>query len=165
MRSASTATGGKTFVVTGAHHQKIGDVLAGSDTAIVHNDGYELGMGTSIAKGVNALPTSTQFALLCLGDMPFVQSQTYEALTKTSQQYGVDAIFIPTFHGKRGHPILWGKRYFRELSALTGDVGGRYILGKNPEKIVEVPVDDPGILIDLDTPEMLAQFGITPVTP
>ena len=167
--AALNISGGPTFVVTGAHHRKIARILHGLDIIAVQNTEYDDGMGTSIAVGIKALPDTTQFALLCLGDMPFVQAQTYQALVSASQNYGTDAIFIPTFHGKRGHPVLWGKRYFRALSALTGDIGGRDIVRQNAEKIIEIPVDDPGILIDLDTPEMLAgcerQFGVTPVTP
>lgn len=164
-QAALEAAGGQVIVVTGAHHQKITNTLSDIDVTSVQNADYSNGMGTSIAKGINALAENIQFALLCLGDMPFVQSQTYRKLVTASKDYGTDAIFIPTFHGKRGHPVLWGKRYFRELSTLTGDIGGRDILRQNAEKIIEVPVDDPGILIDLDTPEMLAQFGVTPVTP
>ena len=156
---------GNVFVVTGAWHQEISKTLDDVKISTIHNDLHGTGMGTSIAKGFASLPDDVQFSLVCLGDMPFVKPETYTALIDASSNYGTDAIFIPTFHGKRGHPVMWGQQHFRKLCILTGDIGGKPVLAENQEKIIEVAVDDPGILIDLDTPEMLTQFGVTPISP
>ncbi|MBO6503944.1 MAG: NTP transferase domain-containing protein [Kordiimonadaceae bacterium] len=151
-----------TAVVTGNIHEKIEQLLAGSNVVLVHNADFALGMGTSIAAGAKWLNQACEFALIYLGDMPFVQPSTIKALIDSAKDAPPSSIHIPTFNGKRGHPVLWGQRHFKALSQLKSDVGGREIIRENSEKVVEVAVNDPGILIDLDTPEMLKQFGITP---
>lgn len=153
-----------TTVITGDMRDEFGKLLSRSDAALVHNVDFALGMGTSIAAGAKLLDHACEFALVYLGDMPFVQPSTIKALITLAKDAAPSSIHIPTFKGKRGHPVLWGQRHFKALSELKGDVGGREIIRENPEKVVEVAVNDPGILIDLDTPEMLKQFGITPTT-
>jgi molybdenum cofactor cytidylyltransferase len=63
---------------------------------------------------------------------------------------------VPTHHSKRGNPVLWGRRYFAEMAGVSGDVGARHLIDENADQVVEVPRDNPGILIDLDTPEAVA---------
>lgn len=149
-------------VVTGHKSTEINACLADKNMSTIHNPNFEQGMGSSLAVGIAALNETTNHALVCLGDMPFVQQETIEKMLETAANLSGTAIFIPTFHGKRGHPVLWPKRFFNDLKNLQSETGGKQILRDNPEKIIEVPVDDAGILIDLDTPEMLAQFGVTP---
>ncbi len=148
--------------VTGDAREDVEKLLANSCATLVYNANHSMGMGTSIAEGVKSLGKECEFALISLGDMPFVQASTIEALIKASKDAFSSAILMPTFNGKRGHPVLWGQRHFSALSNLSGDVGGREIMRKHEDRVIEVPVSDPGILIDLDTPEMLKQFGITP---
>lgn len=151
-------------VVTGDSSDKIEALFSSATLKFIHNPQFADGMGTSLAVGVQQLDDSVEFALVYLGDMPFVQSSTIKALLQAASGGSASAIYIPTFNGKRGHPVLWGKNHFGALRQLSGDVGGREIIRENNEKIVEVEVNDPGILIDLDTPEMLNQFGITPTS-
>lgn len=151
----------KIMVITGHRASEINACMPAKKVSCAHNPGFEQGMGTSIAVGMAVLTEPTGYAFICLGDMPFVQPSTYEKMLKTASEISGAAIFIPTFHGKRGHPVLWHNRFFADLKRLHGDTGGKKIISDNPEKVIEVPVDDPGILIDLDTPEMLAQFGVT----
>jgi molybdenum cofactor cytidylyltransferase len=66
-------------------------------------------------------------------------------------------IVVPVFDGKRGHPVLFAARYFTRLCALSGDTGARGILNAHPERVSAVPVDDPGTLLDVDTPEDLTK--------
>lgn len=152
----------KVLVVTGHKAAEIDTCFSDIPVTTVHNPHFEQGMGTSLAVGIGALDEATDYALVCLGDMPFVQQTTVEKMIEVAAKTNGAAVLIPTFHGKRGHPVLWHKRFFSALENLHGDTGGRQILEQNPEKIIEVPVDDAGILIDLDTPEMLAQFGVIP---
>ncbi len=63
---------------------------------------------------------------------------------------------MPVIDGKRGNPVLWSRRFFPELMALQGDMGARFLIGKYPEAVVEVPMTGQGALIDIDTPDALA---------
>jgi len=63
---------------------------------------------------------------------------------------------VPTHDGKRGNPVIWARRYFDEICSVSGDVGARHLIGANPDQVYEVRTDNPGVLIDLDTPEAVA---------
>ncbi len=65
-------------------------------------------------------------------------------------------ITLPTSGGKRGNPVLWGKAFFPELAAMTGDSGGRQLLDDHQAVQNLVPCDDPAILRDVDTADVLA---------
>ncbi len=150
-------------VVTGHNAQALNDILTKLNVTVVHNAEYERGMGVSLASGIDSLKNKPSYAMICLADMPFIRADTYEKLTLAAQQAHEGAILIPTFHGKRGHPVVWHQQYFNKLIALNADIGGKQIIQEAREHVIEVPVEDAGILIDLDTPEMLKQFGVTPV--
>ena len=148
------------YVVTGARATAIKAALAGLSIKLVNNPGYESGMASSLARGIAALPSHTEQCLICLADMPFVSSGTYEALIDVANQTSEAEIFVPHFKGKRGNPILWRKSQFKKLANISGDKGGRELINTQENLACTVPVDDPGILIDLDTPQAMAQFGI-----
>jgi molybdenum cofactor cytidylyltransferase len=57
--------------------------------------------------------------------------------------------------GKRGHPVLWARRFFAEMSEVKGDVGARHLLGEHADQVCEIPVEDDGVLIDVDSPAAL----------
>lgn len=68
---------------------------------------------------------------------------------------GEGAICVPVSHGKRGNPVVWSRRYFAALSRVSGDVGGRALIGENATRVVEIEAGE-GALNDIDTPEALA---------
>ncbi|HAM47496.1 MAG TPA: 4-diphosphocytidyl-2C-methyl-D-erythritol kinase, partial [Alphaproteobacteria bacterium] len=67
-------------------------------------------------------------------------------------------ICVPTFEGKRGNPVLFGRRFFPEMMQVSGDVGARHLIGEYAEAVCEVPSPDRSIFLDLDTPEALAAY-------
>lgn len=150
------------ITVTGHASGQISSALKDIQHTLIENSDFENGMGSSLACGIKALPDDTHFCMICLGDMPFIQPATYAQLKKAAQTSEPGSIIIPTFHGKRGHPVVWHNQFFAELGQLSGDIGGKAVLEANRDRIIEIAVEDPGILIDLDTPEMLAHFGVIP---
>jgi len=117
---------------------------------VVINESYQQGMGTSLRTGLAALSAGTNAALIVLADQPFVRAETLDRLIDQYEQSGAQ-IVIPIYKGFRGNPVLLGRSVFPEVMALTGDIGCRAIFGNHVEGIVKVPVDDIGILLDLDT--------------
>ena len=117
---------------------------------VVINESYQQGMGTSLRTGLAALSSGMNAALIVLADQPFVRSETLDRLIDQHEQSGAQ-IVIPIYKGFRGNPVLLGRSVFPEVMALTGDIGCRAIFGNHVEGIVKVPVDDIGILLDLDT--------------
>jgi molybdenum cofactor cytidylyltransferase len=148
------------LVVTGHQAEGVDAALLGLAHAPIHNADYSSGMASSLRAGLRAVPDEVTLVLVTLGDMPFVKPSTIDALTETAMRLSEARIFIPTFNGKRGHPVLWHRDMLASLTGIEGDRGGRDIINENQELVCDVPVDDPGILIDLDTPEALARFGI-----
>jgi molybdenum cofactor cytidylyltransferase len=62
-------------------------------------------------------------------------------------------VVIPVIDGKRGNPVVWARRFFNDLLAITGDIGARHLIGQYAEAVVEVPLSGDAALTDVDTPE------------
>jgi molybdenum cofactor cytidylyltransferase len=86
--------------------------------------------------------------------MPRVTHSSLEAVLAAFSTR--DHIVVPSFEGRRGHPVVFGARYFGALRQLGGDTGAREILKQHAALVREVPVNDPGVLLDVDTPQDLA---------
>jgi molybdenum cofactor cytidylyltransferase len=67
-------------------------------------------------------------------------------------------IVVPVRAGRRGNPVLIGKRHFPAIKTLTGDVGARALIQARRDAVTEVEVGDDGAFVDLDTPEALADY-------
>ena len=80
--------------------------------------------------------------LVCLGDMPLVTQILIDRLLDAYDPAEGNLIVVPTYHGKRGNPVLWDRRFFAEMAALTGDTGARTLLLRHAEHVVEVEVRD-----------------------
>ncbi|HEY5028203.1 MAG TPA: NTP transferase domain-containing protein [Candidatus Angelobacter sp.] len=117
---------------------------------IVRNLDYEQGMGTSLRTGLAAVDTKLSAALIVLADQPFVRAETLNQLIACHQESKWQ-IIIPTYNGFRGNPVLLDRSVFQEVQGLNGDVGCRAIFGDHTENILKLPVDDPGILLDIDS--------------
>ena len=140
----------KVIVVLGYKAEEVMKKIAGRPIKIVVNPIYRQGMGTSIAAGLKLVDSRTQAVMLALGDQPFVDSPTINRLIEEFQNHD-KGIAIPTYKGRRGHPLIFSIKYKAQLSRLKGDTGGREIIKRHPEDILEVAVDCEGIVIDIDT--------------
>ena len=143
-------------VVTGHESERIRTVLAGRNVILAHNPNFAGGLSTSLRAGLDALPSDVDGAIVALGDMPGVTPAHLDRLIAAFDPEGGAAICVPTFNGKRGNPVLWGKTYFPEMRDVAGDVGARHLIGAHSEDIREVAMPDTGVLEDLDTPAALA---------
>jgi molybdenum cofactor cytidylyltransferase len=109
------------------------------------------GIGDSIAAGVAARASSPGWLLLP-GDMPRVRADTIQAV---AQALATHPVVFAQHQGRRGHPVGFSSELYSELVALTGDEGARRLVARYPSHAVEV--DDPGVLIDIDTREDLEE--------
>jgi molybdenum cofactor cytidylyltransferase len=151
---ASKAT--PVVVVLGHQEDKIRAALAGRKATIVVNPDFADGLSTSLQRGIAALPSDVDGAIVCLGDMPAVSAGSIDRLIAAYDPVEGRSICVPTYNGKRGNPVLWDRRYFAEMAGIAGDVGARHLIGAHDEAVCEVAMGDSGVLIDLDTPEALA---------
>ena len=127
----------------------IGDRPASFTTAPDYADG----LSRSLRTGIAALPADCDAAIVCLGDMPGVTPAVIHALARAYR--APSDIIVPSWQGKRGNPVLWGRAHFARLMTLEGDVGGKALLAEFAEHVVELPVDTEAVLADIDTPEAL----------
>jgi molybdenum cofactor cytidylyltransferase len=148
-------------LVLGHAAETIAKGIAARNLQVVVNAGYREGMGSSLRTGVSALPPEVDAALICLADQPFVRPETLELLMERYRKSSAQ-IVIPMCKGFRGNPVLLDRSVFPEVMVLSGDIGCRAIFGSHLEGIVKVPVEDLGILLDVDSKEdfdRLKQFG------
>ena len=143
------------IVVTGHEHERVARALGGRDVHLVHNPRYADGLSTSLASGLAALDDDVDGVLICLGDMPRVTPAHMAKLIAAFDPVEGRAVCVPLWAGKRGHPVLWARRFFAEMGDIKGDVGARHLLGEYAELVCEVPVDDDGVLVDVDSPAAL----------
>lgn len=144
------------IVVTGNEQGKVQAALRGCKVPFVHNPSFAEGMSTSLRAGLGALPATVDGVLVCLGDMPLVTPAVLDRLIAAYDAVEGRAICVPTWNGKRGNPVLWGRRFFAEIAELAGDVGAKHLIGEHADLVAEVAMPDDSILTDIDTPEALA---------
>ncbi len=107
------------------------------------------GMGHSIACGVAATSEAGGW-VLALADMPFIRSATIAAVGAAIERGA--AIAVAEYRGQRGHPVGFDAQLRAELLQLRGDTGARSIVARHADLVVRIPVDDSGVMQDIDTP-------------
>lgn len=121
----------------------------------IDNPNFKEGLSSSIRTGVLACAKDSHY-LICLGDMPYIQSNTYQSLITRFLNHTKDqtkTIARPMFNEnhKQGHPVIFSNDFKKALLSLSGDNGGKSILKKND--VLTVNLNDHGILDDIDYPE------------
>lgn len=132
-------------VTTAALAPLVADQVAHRDTVVVSDIEARRGMGHSIAAGVLERASSPGWLILP-GDMPLVRPATMLAVAARLDQHPVA---YAQHRGRRGHPVGFSAELYSELIALSGDEGARRLIARYPGVAAEV--DDPGVLVDVDT--------------
>jgi molybdenum cofactor cytidylyltransferase len=143
------------IVVTGHQRERVEAALAGLPVKLVHNPHFADGLGTSLKAGIGALPSDVDGVIVCLGDMPQVDAAMIDNLIGAVDPEKGALVAVPTIEGQRGNPVVWSRRFFSDLMTVEGDVGARYLIGRYPEAVAEVPLAGTAALTDVDTPEAL----------
>jgi molybdenum cofactor cytidylyltransferase len=150
-------------VTTAALAEVARDHVAARDVVLLPPVGapgmLPLGMGYSIAVGVSTRPDAAGWLILP-GDMPLVRPSSLIAVAHALQQHPVA---FAQHQGRRGHPVGFGAELYSELAMLNGDQGARRVAARYPAHGVEL--DDPGILVDIDTQADLARLVPQPSSP
>ncbi len=111
------------------------------------------GMGASLACAARAAGPADGY-LVALGDMPFLRRSSIAAVREALASGA--PLAAPYFRARRGHPVGISGRFYEDLLSLGGDEGAKKILERNAEKLVKIPLGDPGVIRDIDKPEDLA---------
>ena len=140
-------------VVAGHHFDRIS--AAFPDIPVLFNPNYEQGMSTSVQAGIRALPEGLDGAAVFLVDHPVIARGTINALV---DRLVPGSIVVPVCAGRRGHPVVFAADLFEEILTLSPDQGLNTVVKRNRARVVEVIVEDEGVLRDIDTPEQFARL-------
>jgi len=144
-------------VVLGHSAQLIQETIPFGSARIVINDSYAEGIASSLRIGLSSVRANAEAALIVLADQPFLKAETVDRLIEEYRSKKPE-IIVPTYNGFRGNPALLDRSLFPELAQLSGDTGCRAIVGRHTRGLLKVAVQDPGVLVDLDTPADVQRF-------
>ncbi len=139
------------IVVLGHGADKIQQSLDLSGTRTILNPAYQSGQSTSLKAGLDAVSDPCQGIMFLLGDQPLVTADIINHLTSLFAD-SPDKIIIPCLDGQRGNPVILPLSLFPHIPSLSGDRGARALFDRFKHLILRVPVLDPAILTDVDTP-------------
>ncbi len=143
-------------------------IAAATGARVVENPAPEHGMLSSVRCALDALgepaagrPASesdrvtaaTHVALLPV-DHPPIRAETFARLAAQAANRP-EAIVVPRFGGRRGHPALFPRSLFPALVSAPNEIGARAVLRAHPDRVLEIDVDDPAVVRDLNTPDDL----------
>jgi molybdenum cofactor cytidylyltransferase len=143
---------GITRVVLGAGAAGIRANLKVEPSWIVVNAEWPAGQLSSIQAAIRSLPAGgTEGILVCPVDHPLVSSHLVAALIAAFAADG-KLIVVPKYHGRRGHPVLFGAAIYEELLAAPADVGARQVVWDHAAEVLEVETEEEGVILNLNDP-------------
>ncbi len=146
-------------VVGGRHQRQLARLLQGLSANLVYCAQAEDGLGASLQCGLKQASAQTGWVVM-LADMPFVAPSTIAQVIAGLR--GGARIVRPSYQGKPGHPVGFANGVRAALlDAPPGD-GARWLIRRNPDWLATIEVDDPGCVIDIDTPADLARYDRAP---
>lgn len=132
------------------------DALEALGCEVLESDRTAEGMAGSLVAAVRATMRADGW-IVALGDMPRIRAGTI-ALVARALEEGARIALPADASGRRGHPVGFDASLREELLALAGDVGARSLLARHAEAVRTLATDDPGIFVDIDTPEDLERL-------
>jgi len=154
-----TAEVGELIVVLGAHADTLRPALPSHpQLRSVVNSRYFLGQLSSLMTGIGALSPESEAAIVNLVDHPLVTTETIKALIASFRKAPLP-ILLASYQGRRGHPVLFSSQVYGEILAAPLDQGAKVVVRKDPTRVREIQLDDPGILADIDTPEDYVHYA------
>ncbi len=155
-QTAALLDGGaeRVVVVLGHRADELRPLLEGKAGIVwTLNPHYRQGKTTSIKAGLYALdPAAVADILLLNVDQPRSAADVARILS-VHRARGC-AVTVPTYQGKGGHPIVLSAALLPELRQISEETQGiKAIVRRRPESVNRTPLDNPEILLDLNTPE------------
>lgn len=137
-------------VVLGAKADDIRAQIAVSSNAIVVNDHWQRGQLSSIQTAIRSLPqAATEGLMLCPVDHPLVSHETVAQLIAGFDS-SKKAIIVPSYKGRRGHPVIFRATLYDELLAASPEIGARQVVWAHANDVEQVPTDDEGVILNVD---------------
>lgn len=141
-----------------AAREVLGPLQAHSRLRLTVNRYPAEGMSSSLRVGMGALSAQSTGVMIILADQPWLTSTVIDRLVEAFTK-NTGKIVAPALLGRRTTPVVFPSSLFDDLMLQTGDVGGRYVLTQNLDKVVELDMGSYYDDTDIDTPEDLERIG------
>ncbi len=142
----------KIIVVLGSAKDQILGIIKHLPVEFCYNEKYRNGMLSSVRCGFRNLPEEYKAVIVFQGDQPMIEPWVVTRLISAYRQTK-KKIVIPVYKKKRGHPLLIDRKYSDEIYKLDDRLGLRSLATKFQRDVLEVVVNTPDILKDIDTKE------------
>ncbi|MHC4712419.1 MAG: nucleotidyltransferase family protein [Planctomycetota bacterium] len=139
------------LVVVNAQGAAVAEEALRHGAAVVTNPEDEAPMLSSVRCGLRALGPC-EAVLVALGDQPSITSGLVDSMIAALSEAG-KGIVVPTYGGKRGHPLLFSAKYTDEILSLYDETGLRGLLDAHPDDVFEMAASTDAVLSDMDCPE------------
>jgi molybdenum cofactor cytidylyltransferase len=149
---------GITRVVLGAGAENIREKLRVGADSIVLNENWAQGQLSSIQAAIRSLPAGiTEGLILCPVDHPLISAELVAHLIEQFDSGGKQ-IVLPAYHGRRGHPAIFRSSLYDELLQASHEIGARQVVWAHSQDVQEFPVDEEGVVLNLNDPDTLKKF-------
>jgi molybdenum cofactor cytidylyltransferase len=149
------------LVVAGANQQNLAPVVYANGASLVVNPDPVRGQFSSLQLGLHeVLNRGRDAAMITLVDRPPVSPATIQILSDAFDEALLHSKWavVPEFQGKHGHPIFAGREMIEAFLRAPAASSARDVEHAHLERIAYVPVDDPLIAVNVDTPEQYADL-------
>ena len=156
VKSVCASDVGQVIVVIGHEAEKIRRELNNFSLSFVNNPNFSEGMTISIKFGVKEVSPDSDGFLICLADMPFINTSEINKLINSYVQNRIKEkrlIVVPVFQGQRGNPVLFSCEFLNDILEHKKGSGCKEVILNNSEFVVEIEMDDENMLLDVDTLE------------
>lgn len=144
-------------IVLGAGAKEIQGRLRLDAACIVVNQDWQKGQLSSVQAAIRSFPPAgTEGMILCPVDHPLVSAELVARLIEKFDS-SRKLIVLPSFNGRRGHPVVFHASLYDELLAASSEVGARQVVWAHAKDVVEVPTEEEAVILNLDDPETLTK--------
>jgi len=156
MDNICSSTNAKAYCVLGFESETmithIGNCTSAQHLTLIDNADWSQGLSSSIAKGVNSLGCDVSAVLVFLVDQ---WQLSFEDLTTLIEQWKKhpECIHVASLNDSFSPPVIFPRRFFKELVELNGDEGAKKVIRDNIKHVKTIEM--PAAFVDLDTPEQL----------
>jgi molybdenum cofactor cytidylyltransferase len=137
-------------LVAGTHYEEIRKNVKG--ITVVFNAEHSLGQFSSLQTGLRQIPKQTEFVMVWPVDLPLVRKETIASLVAAAE-IKKDPITVPIYHTRKGHPVIYSAETITKILSMEPAHTAKELFEVFEGRIALTDVDDPAVLIDIDTPE------------
>ena len=149
------------YVILGHQSNLFKKILKKFNVPLIFNKSYKEGMSSSIKKGIQTIDSKSNGVMICLADMPRINTNTYNTLIEKFKTYYTKKnplIVIPEYKGVSGNPVIFSNHFFSYFENITGDKGAKILIEKNKKYIKKVKILNNSILKDVDNKKMYEEL-------